>query len=230
MNKLSPLLIWEVVMRATAGQRIVRERLRSLPAYLNPIKKYALKYLRCCATMEESENGRIILIGHLSGLGPNSYLIELYPPANPSEIRRYEKSRRVVIHPMVREILTHINGSFYFGAESLFAPSLSLFGMASSMARAIPELDRDIRMCHDLSLANLDWINGFAIPNGLFYFAGGPHSASENIGYFVDKDRQILAIRKNGKIVAKWGRLERFLDDELHRAENRIKGLIAKYL
>jgi hypothetical protein len=137
-------------------------------------------------------------------------------------LEKYEKKHKLDVPVIVREIVTCLNGGFFFGIESECEPSLSLFGMSSSMLGDVPLLDRNIRMCFDLSLANKDWISEYKGCGNMFYFGARPFSDSENLGYFVCGNGKICALRQKGKKVAEWQNVAALLRDELPVAEKRV--------
>ena len=79
-------------------------------------------------------------------------------------------------------------------------------------------LDRSQLQCHDLIIANQDWINEYKVPQSYFHFGSRAYAYDENIGYFFDNNK-IRSIRGNGKIVNEWTGFSDFLSDEIKEAE-----------
>jgi hypothetical protein len=52
-----------------------------------------------------------------------------------------------------------------------------------------------------------------------FHFGGGPFSYYENVGYFLDAEGSIVALRKMGQMEGKWASFRTFLAEELERSE-----------
>ena len=112
--------------------------------------------------------------------------------------------------------------SGHFSASSTVAsPSAHLFGMAPSMLKQPPLLDRSKLQCLDLSLANGSGgcKYGYKGVEGGFHFGSRHYSASENAGFFLFEDARVLSLLKDGSVVGEWDRFSTFLRDELTAAE-----------
>ena len=82
-------------------------------------------------------------------------------------------------------------------------------------------LNRRVLQCHDLAMANHDWILEYKVARGCFYFGSRSYSYSENMGYFWDNDK-IKSVRKNGKTLAEWTDFTDFLQDEIGVVEKKM--------
>ena len=117
------------------------------PDEYRALRDHALKYLQYCSAIDLENT---ILIGHMPWVGPAAYAINLFPPAKTSWFGKFRSGEHKEVPDGYRAFLQVTNGCFVYG--------LSLFGLAPSMQAPPPLLDREKLQCHDLSLANRDWI------------------------------------------------------------------------
>lgn len=82
-----------------------------------------------------------------------------------------------------------------------------------------PLLDRTILQCHDLATAATRWIDEYRVPVGFFHFGGRYFSFSENLAYFIEGHKRIVAVRGKKKVVGEWTSFPEFLADELQVSE-----------
>jgi hypothetical protein len=184
----------------------IEKRLTHLPDEYRALKEHALKYLQYCSAIDLENT---LLVGHMPWVGPLAYAINLFPPAKESWFEKFRSSEHKNIPKVYRAFLRETNGCFVHG--------LSLFGLAPSMQGSPPVLAREKLQCHDLSLANQDWIGEYAVEKDQFLFGGRAFSDNENIGYFFGP--LIRALRKNGEVLGEWSSFSSFLRDELPAAE-----------
>ena len=182
----------------------IEARLDQIPKTLSALRDQALSYLPLASTIDSDNN---VLIGHAPQVGSEAYFFTLFAPAQEEWFENFKQRERREIPSLYRALLSVTNG--YFGFD------LSLFGLAPSMQESPPLLDRKKRQCHDLSLANRDWIHEFDVEASWFYFGGRALSASENVGYFLNEDSLVLALRKSGQTVGEWSNFSLFLEQEL---------------
>ena len=182
----------------------IRDYLNSLPVELSPLSKVGTRYLKYCSSIDTD---RSVHIAHRPWLNYLNYALTFFPPVKKSWIRNFRAKR---IPDPYQKVLLATNGVFAFG--------LSLFGLAPSMQKQPPTLDRSRLQCLDLSLANSDWLKEFDVDQTLFYFGGREYSYSENIGYFISSSR-IQAFRTTGELLHEWRSFPAFLSSELQVAE-----------
>jgi hypothetical protein len=88
-----------------------------------------------------------------------------------------------------------------------------------SMIQDPPLLDRSIRQPLDVGEANGHWRIKYGVDQALFHFGCGPHSYTENCGYFLSGDGRIETYLPGGQPLATWPSLREFLADEIARLE-----------
>ena len=186
----------------------IEGRLDQIPTAFRALRDQASKYLPLGSTIDSDKN---VLIGHLPQVGSEAYVVTLFPPAQEEWFENFKQRERKEIPTLYRALLSVTNGYVCF--------DLSLFGLAPSMQESVPLLDRTKRQCHDLSLANRDWIHEFEVEENWFYFGCRALTASENVGYFLSEDSIVLASRSSGETVGKWSNFSLFLEAELASAE-----------
>jgi hypothetical protein len=189
-------------------QKSIRARLNRLPAELAPLKAACQRCLRYCCAVEIDD--ATLLLGHQPWVGPEGYLITLFPGAKPAWFSKYHKKTGVKIPSMLQRFLTVSNGCEAFG--------LSIYGMTPSMLKE-GLLDRSARQCLDIGTANRHWKHEFPIDPSYFHFGARDFSDTELAGYFLDSENRIHAIRQGGKAVGVWSSMKTFLHDELAAAE-----------
>ena len=156
------------------------------------------------------------LISHRPKIAPQAYACVLFPGIPEDEISRYEQIHsKAAQHPLTIpsfycDTLRQLNGA------SLF--QIDLFGVPGSMTNDPPLLSRSVRQPLDLATANRNWFISYKPQRSQFYFGSGPFSWEENLGYFLNKDGSVDALRKNGEKFACWPTIGRFLAEELARA------------
>jgi len=186
----------------------VINRLNSLSEFLDAIKLISNKYALFPSSFDSNET---LNIGHRPWVGTENYIINIFQGVSKEEIEQYSKKMDIQIPKNYQSFLKECGGAFLFG--------ISLYGIPFSMRGETPLLDRSIRQCHDLSIANRFWINQYVLTEKLFQFGGREYSYDENIGYFLDSNDKILSIRKNGEILSRWNDFNTFLSDEIAIAE-----------
>jgi hypothetical protein len=87
------------------------------------------------------------------------------------------------------------------------------------MVQDSPLLDRSIRQPLDVGEANRHWRTKYGVDPSLFHFGSGPHSDTEERGYFLGCDGKIETYLSGGRQLATWPSLREFLADELARLE-----------
>jgi hypothetical protein len=179
-----------------------------IPTAFRSLRDQALHYLPLGSTIDSDNN---VLIGHAPQVGPEAYFLTLFAPAQEAWFENFKQNESKEIPTLYRAMLSITNGYSCF--------DLSLFGLAPSMQESLPLLDRSKRQCHDLSLANRDWIHEFEVEENSFYFGCRALNASEKVGYFLIEDCLVLASRSSGETVGKWSNFSLFLDEELACAE-----------
>ncbi len=190
----------------------ISKRLRKFPSPLKPIRDAASRFLRYCSTVDIHET---IQIAHQPWVACEGYAIRLFPPPPRVWLARFLKEYKHQIPAAVRTILSATNGAFLF--------DISLFGFPPSLMQKPPLLDRSRAQCHALQLANSTWKWEYHVDPAWFHFGGGVVSYSENSGYFVTGDDEIVAVRTSGEVLRRWTSLPRFLADELRAAEARVR-------
>jgi len=186
----------------------IKEYLNSLPSELVPLKEIGISYLRHCSSIDTDS----VQIAHRPWLGSLNYAVTLFSPAKKNWIKKFRLKK---IPKAYQEILMATNGLFAFG--------LSLYGLAPSMQLNPQALNRFMRQCYDLSVANEDWIREYEIDQNLFHFGGREFSETENIGYFMTDESKIHAYRKTGEFLQEWKSFSSFLENELYIAEQIAK-------
>ena len=187
----------------------IKDYLNSLPVELSPLSELGMRYLKYRSSIDTD---RSVHIAHRPWLHYLNYALTFFPPAKKTWMRDFRGKRIPVSY---QRVLLATNGVFAFG--------LSLFGLAPSMQKAQPTLDRSRLRCLDLSLANRDWLKEFDVDQTLFHFGSREYSHSENIGYFISSDSRIHAFRRTGDLLCEWSSLRAFLSSELRVAEQNAQ-------
>ncbi len=185
----------------------IKDYLDSLPVDLLPLRNIGKRYLKYCSSID---NDGCIQIAHRPWLGCFNYALMFFPPAKKTWIKKHRE-----IPESYQRLLLASNGVFAFG--------FSLFGLAPSMQKKPPLLDRSKLQCLDLSLANCDWIKEYDVDQRMFHFGGRHYSYTENIGYFMSEDSLICAFRKTGELHREWRNFSSFLSEELRVAEQNAQ-------
>jgi len=190
--------------------KTLTEKIDSLPEEYISLKQQARKYLRNNSNVDKNETVNIF---HRPWVAPFNWGIKLYKGAPPAWIEEVSERTGKVMPDFYGRFLSFVNGAFIY--------DLSLYGISSSI-REKNLLDRSTLQCHDLILANTDWIQEYKVGNNYFHFGSRSYSYTENIGYFF-ADHKIKAIRKNGKAIKEWTDFSIFLDDEIPIVEAMMR-------
>ncbi len=159
-------------------------------------------------------------LSHRPKIGTEAYACLLHPGVGFDLIDRYERIQRarfsdyLEIPPLYRNLLTRLNGAYLF--------DLSLFGIPLSMTQDPPLLNRSALQPLDVGTANENWRLEYGIARPDFHFAAGPHSNTENVGYFLTPDNSVEAYLTHGKRIGRWKTVDAFLAAEIDRAESRF--------
>ena len=185
---------------------LLTSKIDALPDEYAAIKHQAKKYLMNNSLIDKAETVKIY---HRPWVAPLNWGLFLYKGAASDWIGELSDRTGKAIPDFYGRFLSSINGAFIY--------DLSLYGISPSM-RERNLLDRSVLQCHDLVLANADWISNYNVDPNCFYFGGRHYTYSENIGYFFVEGK-IKAIRKNGIIVKEWTQFSDLLNDEIPIAE-----------
>jgi len=175
-------------------QSAIRARLDQLPAELAPLRDAALRYLRYCSAVAVGETA--VYVAHQPWVGPQSYLITLYPGAPKAWVPTYEKAAKVKLPAAVRKWLAAANGFEFF--------RLSLYGIPPSMAKSPRLLDRSADQCLDIGTANTTWKVGYPVDPACVHFGARDYTDDELVGYFLDGRGTIRAVTQGGTEVGAW--------------------------
>ena len=99
-------------------QKAIRARLAQLPAELEPLRDAGLRYLRYCSALAVGDAA--VLVAHQPWVGPEAYLITLYPGAKKAWVPKYEKSTGIKIPAAAKRFLAATNGCEAFGLSPNF--------------------------------------------------------------------------------------------------------------
>lgn len=198
-------------------EKKIRARLNRLPADLAPVKEACVRYLRYCSAMDIDDGAS--LIAHQPWVGPEAYLLVVYPSAPKSWFPKYEKLARLKFPPLIKRLLTNANGCELFG--------ISIYGMTPSMVQK-GLLDRSKCQCRDIGTANQHWKHEYPVAPDFFHFGARDYSDTELAGYFLAADSRIHAITRGGKAIGTWTSLKEFLHDELAVSEKLMCAKIKK--
>jgi hypothetical protein len=187
-----------------------------LSGQLSPIRDLARRRLAAGGTVDFKS--KALLIDHRPKAAAEAYALVLHPGISPSDIDRYVTIQRVVERPIFEipegylSVLTLLNGAEIFRA--------SFFGIPRSTLGNPPLLDRSTRQPLDLGSANSRWRLKYKVNSSLFLFGSGPHSHTENLGYFWDRAGRIETVLAEGRKLESYATLEDFLRNELARLES----------
>jgi hypothetical protein len=194
-------------------QIAIRSRLEKLPAELAPLRDAGLRYLQYCSAIEIG--GGALLVAHQPWVGPEAYLITLYPGVMKAWLPKYERATGVRIPALIKRCLTLVNGCEFFG--------LSIYGIPPSMAKKPGILDRSKRQCRDIGAANKHWKGEYGVDPAYFHYGGRDYTDDELVGYFLDGGDLIHAVTQSGREVGKWSKLADFLQEELAASERIVR-------
>ena len=144
-------------------------------------------------------------------VGNEAYAVTLFHGLDDATIDRYQNLHAIEIPALYKRILRMLNGANLF--------RLNLYGLPASMTKDPPQLDRTEIQPLDLATANHYWRGTFTSDASLFQIGGGPWSNAENLGYFLSSNEGVKALRKKDQVVSSWPSIEKFLEEELPRAE-----------
>lgn len=193
-------------------QQAIVERLAGLPEALAPVRAHAERFAAYCSSV--AADGTLHL-GHTPWIAPEAYAVRLYPAAKAAWVRGFRERTGISVPKGYAEALGEVNGAEFCG--------LSLFGLAPSMQRTTPTLDRSRSQPLDLSLANPGWAREYAGAGAQegFHFGSRDWSRTEIVGYFWGRGG-VSAVRKSGEVVGEWQDLPTMLEEELPRAMARL--------
>jgi hypothetical protein len=193
----------------------IERLLNQLEAELRPIRNCAERFLSDGSYIDPAS--RAALISPKPKIGAEAYAIVLFPGIDSDQISHYEQTHQrvgrpdLVIPKIYKRALKCLNGAELF--------QISLFGVPGTMRDSPPMLSRSIRQPLDLATANQNWAKGFRPRAEQFHFGGGPYSFDENLGYFLNPDESVEALRTGGDIFQSWPSVVGFLESELARAQ-----------
>jgi hypothetical protein len=187
----------------------IKEHLSTLPAEFSALKVSGLEYLKYCSSIELDG---ALQIAHRPWIAPLNYAIHIFPPAPKSWLKKFAGRK-----------IPHHYQQFLLSTNGLFAFDLCLYGLPPSLQKSPALVDRSRLQCLDLTIANTDWAREFNVDPQLFLFGGSPHSDSENIGYFMQQNGKVRAIRKTGENLREWETFQNFLGAELHLARQKAE-------
>ena len=187
----------------------LQSAIQALPDEYQPIRQKALKYIN---NNSQIGNHDTLKIFHRPWVAPLNWALTLFPGAPQDWLEEYRNRTGQAIPDFYHQFLSAINGCFVF--------DISLYGIPASMHEQ-NMLNRRVLQCHDLGMANQDWISEYKKISGHFHFGGRSYSYSENIGYFWDSGK-IRSVRKNGKTLGEWTDFTSFLQDEIAAAEKKM--------
>ena len=159
----------------------------------------------------------VALVNHRPKVAPEAYALVIYPGITEAEVARYEKlheesaGRTLLIPAVYRAVLARLNGAFLFQA--------ALFGIPRSMLQDPPLLDRSTLQPLDIGSANAMWRLKYKVDPALLYFGDGPHSNTENLGYFLADNGAVETYKRGGKRLESWPSLGTFISAEIARLE-----------
>lgn len=192
-------------------KKAILKRLKALPSEFAPIRDHCVKYLKYCSAIDDVGKDPVLLIGHQPWIGPEAYRVIIFPPAKQTWFTKYSRIHHVKFPSLIQILLRQMNGCFIHNFD--------LFGMPFSMLQNPPGLDRSKLQCLDIGTADQLWSAEYLGAESQFHFGSRAYSYSENVGYFLDKDGTIRALRKSGRTVGEWSELKSFFRDELAASE-----------
>jgi hypothetical protein len=187
----------------------ITQRIQLLPDCYGPLKRHFLKGV--CSDCQIGEDGSY-KIGRNIKCAPEYFVFTIYPPAKPDWLA---KRRSFEVPVEYLKFLSYANGCFAY--------SISFYGFTPSMEENPPTLQRRSSQCHDLTTANTMWIRSYKNVGDEIYIGSRSFSRSENLGYFMDDNGRIIAMKKNGEQIGEWFSFCEFLEHELPIAENMNK-------
>lgn len=187
---------------------MIEKRIKELSKDFQLLKDKLIEYSIHKSKIEND----ILYIANRPWVAPENYLFTLFPTISDDKINKYQNNQEITIPESYKNILKQFNGAFIF--------NISLYGIPQSMLSNPPILDRSTLQCHDISTANKNWTREYTnIPDDLFHFGGRDFSFDEVIGYFIDKNNEILILRKNGEQIKKYSDIYSFLNEEIISSE-----------
>lgn len=195
-------------------QDVINRFLESLNGQLDVIRETCRPFVSDDSIVDPASGA--MLISHRPKVAPQAYACVLFPGIPDNLISQYEEVHSKVtkgpfaIPNSYHDALTRLNGA------SLF--QIDLFGLPSSMTNNPPILSRSVRQPLDLATANRHWLAAFKPKQSQFHIGSGPFSWEENLGYFLNEDGSVDALRKGGDTFNTWPNFGSFLAVELSRA------------
>ena len=160
------------------------------------------------------------LISHRPHVGTEAYACVIFPGIGEEQTTCYEKLQSsrgndpFTIPNAYRSIVRRMNGAQFF--------RLTLYGLPPSMCQLPPLLNRAVRQPLDLGTANQRWRKKYSSDPALFHFGSSPYSPEANVGYFLKSNGSVVALLKGDHQECEWPSIERFLSQELLRAEQQF--------
>ena len=182
--------------------------LDNLSSDWDPIKIQTTKYFDRDSKIREDGAAQIF---RRPWVASQNFGLLLFPPIVNDWLDIYKKNNARLIPKSYSDILLQMNGCFVY--------DFSLFGLPQSLYTTAL-LDRSKLQQFDIGTANRSWINEYEISEDYLYIGSRAYSSSENIGYFIDSNTNILSIRKNGQVLNNWTTFKDFLFEEIISAEN----------
>ena len=202
----------------------VRSVVSRLEGGLVPLRIEAERLIGPDAVMDPPSGAA--LISHRPKIAPGAYACVIFPGVTAEKITRYEQiqhnvgNRTFEIPAAYREALMNLNGGWIF--------QLALYGLPPSMCSIPQQLDRSKRQPLDIGLANQDWCRKYSPLPSQFHFGSGPYSWEENLGYFLEPNSRVIALRQGGLRVSEWPSIAAFMDAEISRARSEYREFEAR--
>jgi hypothetical protein len=183
---------------------IATDEIKSLPNFAAPVAAFALELLESELPVEKES---YFLLGNDTSVAPMYYKMTLWCGAKDTAIDLYESRFDLEIPEYVRVLLQAFNGLSLLG--------MSIYGIPESMLRNTPQIDRKSRQCLDIGTANKYWINEYSLNEKMFLFGGRHFSETENAGYFINTNGDILSYLTDGTLIDRWPNLKLFFESEV---------------
>ena len=193
----------------------IKPFLQAIDDDLSPLRGVIERLASSDANVEPTTGA--LRLSHRPEIGTEAYACVLYPGIGLDVIDQYESvhrarlSRYLDTPAFYKNLLTRLNGAFLFNT--------AFFGIPPSMTRNPPLLDRSALQPLDVCTANDIWRCEYGVVPSNFYFASGPHSDNENVGYFLTPNNRVEAYLVGEKKIGEWAGMAAFLTEELERAE-----------
>jgi hypothetical protein len=197
----------------------IKRFLQTIDDDLSPLRGVIERLASSDANVEPRTGA--LRFSHRPEIGTEAYACVLFPGVGLDVINRYEGVHRarlssyLDIPPFYKNLLTRLNGAYLF--------NIALFGVPPSMAQNPPLLDRSALQPLDVCTANENWRLEYRVARSNFYFASGPHSSTENVGYFLTPSNRVEAYLVGEKKIGEWAGMDVFLTEEVERAESGFR-------